>query len=412
MNTPARSRKVEILTMSDVEAEDVQWLWTNRIPRGKLTLLCGAGGVGKSYLTLDIAARLSRGTPWPDCPIPATGQTLLLGTEDGVRDTVKPRLIELGADCSKVHSIRSVGAIDDNGEKLQEPFRFDRHLPYLAELLDELGDVALLVVDPIEEFLGNADSYKSADVRAVLGPLGQLAEKHNVAVIVIAHPTKAKRGSALSRASGSQAFGAYVRSGWMVVPDADDRERVLLLPTKASLSRWASGLAYRVVDGIHVGRVEWEAGSVDVSAEDALAALDDDKGTPSRRADAKDWLRKLLATGDVLSKRVMELGKEAGHARNTIWRAKGEIGIKCRKAGGKQNGEWWWSLPDDERPNNPAKIPAPTASKHGDLDTVGILDPQPSQHTQHGDLLKEEEDTQDLLLDEGRLDWVNDVFPT
>ncbi len=284
-----RAGRAVIVRLSDVEPESVEWLWPGRIALGKLTLVAGDPGLGKSFLTLDMAARVSTGAGWPDSPGQRTdpGGVVLLSAEDALGDTIRPRLDAAGADVSRIvalEAIRSVGDVRGGGRESARAFDLSRDLPTLEEAIRSVGDCRLVVIDPVTAYLGGVDSHKNADIRGLLAPLGALAERHRVAVVAVTHLNKASGGPAIYRAMGSLAFAAAARAAWAVTKDEPDPRRRLFVPIKNNIAPDTGGLAYRIeplgVDGCPV--VAWEPGPVNVSADDALAGGRDEESQVRR----------------------------------------------------------------------------------------------------------------------------------
>jgi len=164
--------------LDEVELKEVCWLWQDRIPLGKLTLLAGEAGIGKSLLTLDIAARISTGTAWPDeRGKPDIGSVLICTSEDDTEDTVGVRLAAAGADLNKVAHVENV-------------FDMNEVVEIATKTLKSTGDIRLIILDPLTEFLGNADSHKNAEVRRALTPLISFASEHSVAILGVTHYSK------------------------------------------------------------------------------------------------------------------------------------------------------------------------------------------------------------------------------
>jgi len=315
---------------ADIQPEPVQWLWPERIALGKLSLLVGQPGLGKTFLACDLAARVSRGTAFPDSSLPPAGEAAIVTAEDGAADTLRPRLDAAGADVGRVQHIEHIRA--DDGKEMF--LSLSDHLPQVDDWLAIHPEAKLLVVDPISAFLGDVDSHRNAEVRSVLGPVAKLAEKHNVAIVGVTHLSK-KDAKAINRVIGSIAFVAAARAAWLVAPDPDDEsgERRLFLQVKNNLGK-ASGLAFAITDG----RVVWEEGPVLVSADEIE---DDGEGSP--RAEAKAWLQELLTDGPVPAASVWKRAKADGIAERTLKRAKKEQGI----ISDKQGEHWAWRLPEE-----------------------------------------------------------------
>lgn len=209
---PAREAVAEpvLRRLSDVESKPVQWLWEGRLALGKLTLLAGDPGLGKSFLSLDVAARVSRGDVWPDGRGQApAGEVLLLSAEDDAEDTIKPRLEAACAECGKIVIL---DGLQIGNRKRQVTLA---HLSVIEAALDQVPDCRLLIVDPISAFCGDSDSHKNAEVRALLAPLSELAARRGLAVLAVTHLRKGD-GAAIYRAMGSLAFTAAARAVWAV----------------------------------------------------------------------------------------------------------------------------------------------------------------------------------------------------
>jgi putative DNA primase/helicase len=336
-----------IVRLSDVKPEPVAWLWPGRIALGKLTLIAGDPGLGKSFLTLDMAARVSRGWAWPDAPGVATtpGGVVLLSAEDGVADTIRPRLDAAGADVARIVALEAIRSVGDNGRESARTFDLSRDLPALESAIRSVDGCRLVVIDPVTAYLGGVDSHKNAEIRGLLAPLGAIAERHRVAMVAVTHLNKSGGGPAIYRAMGSLAFAAAARAAWAVSKDKHDPSRRLLLPIKNNIAPDTGGLAYRIeplgVDGCPA--VAWEPDAVNVSADDALASDRDEDGGRTERDDAAGWLRDLLAHGPRPARDVERDARDAGYSIATVRRAKAAIGVVSRKPA--FGGPWEWTLP-------------------------------------------------------------------
>jgi hypothetical protein len=232
--------------------------------------------------------------------------------------------------------------LDSDGRPFSRGFSLRRDLELLAAILAERPAVRLVVVDPISAYLGDTDSHNNADVRGLLAPLAELAARHRVAVLGVSHLNKSN-GPAMYRTSGSLAFVAAARAVFAVTKDRDAPTRRLVLPVKNNLAPDATGLAYTIGTGENAAPVVlWEPEAVTVTAEEALAPAvsDDDR---SELADAKEWLREMLANGPVRADELQRDAKGAGHAWRTLNRAKAVL--RVRSAKGSFSGKWTWELP-------------------------------------------------------------------
>lgn len=340
---PDPSDGAQVVCVADVAAEKVSWLWASRIAIGKLTLFAGTPGVGKSFLSLDLAARVSTGRSFPNCADNnSPGDVVLLNCEDAIGDTVRPRLEAAGADLSRVHVIK--GVTRPETKSIVHMLNLDEDIRRLEAVVVRLKP-RLIIVDPLSAYLGpNADPHKDAEIRRVLGPVAQLADKHKVAIVGVVHLNKkVDVTAAVYRVGGSIALTAAARAVWLVAPDPDeDRRRTLMAQAKNNLARDPGALAYTIV---HPGRLEWEDGIVDLQADAILCGKKEAKGpAPVKRDEAAQWLAKLLANGPVLSKRIKQDANECGFAWATIRRAKDAIdAVADQRTTGDKPGWYWWA---------------------------------------------------------------------
>lgn len=345
--SPAGRPSLAFDVVGDVEAQAIHWVWSGRLARRKLTLIAGDPGLGKSQITADIAARLSTGKSWPDDTTAPSGSTVILSAEDSVADTLRPRLEVAGADLRRIHALRAV-----TGEAGQRrTFSLQADLAPLAEKVRALGDVVLVVIDPITSYMGKVDSHRTTDVRAVLEPLAEFAERENVAVLAVTHPPKATQAKAMHAITGSLAFVAAARLVFIAVEESDT-ERRLLLPVKSNIGALAPGLGFSLVQattpgGIVTSHVVWDTVPVTITANQALhAAAEVNKGDqPMREAD--EFLRTALAEGPAPAKQVEKEAADLGIAKRTLARARQRLGVVAQKDG--YQGTWMLALPGASR---------------------------------------------------------------
>ena len=234
----------ELRRFSDIRPKMLRWLWPRRIPLGKLTLIAGDPGLGKSLVTIDIAARVSKGSRFPDGAPCEPGDVIILSAEDDAEDTIRPRLDAAGADVSRIHLLEAVRVVMADGKSTESTFTLERDIPALEDALIRTGARAV-IVDPVSAYVGSADSNANAEVRGLLKPLVALAAKYGAAVILITHLRKSG-GAAIYRAMGSLAFSAAARAHWGVVADPDNKARRLFLQVKQNLAPDTDGLAYAI----------------------------------------------------------------------------------------------------------------------------------------------------------------------
>ena len=212
----------------------LHWLWPGRVPLGKLTLLIGDPGLGKSFVTLDIAARVSRGLSLPalagEAPLAASapGSVLLLSAEDDALDTIHPRLAAAGADLNRIDVLKAIRVQRaGDGSHIESMFSLQSDLALLEDEIAKRDNCRLVVIDPITSYLGRSDSHRNSEMRALLAPLSELAARTGVAVLAVNHLNKMGQGPAIYRSMGSLTFAATARSVLAVMNDPHDVIRIL-----------------------------------------------------------------------------------------------------------------------------------------------------------------------------------------
>ncbi len=200
-----------------------------------------------------MAAVVTTGRRWPDGDRAPAGSVIMIGCEDDAGDTIVPRLMGAGAVLKRVHILD--WAVNDKRQR--QHFDVHAHIEQLASLVKQLGDVRLIIIDPITAYMGKADTHVTAAVRGALAPLQTMAAEESVAVLLISHLTKSGEGSAMSRVNGSGAFVALSRSAWLAGYDPGDesRQRRILASIRCSLAPDAPSLPY-TVESVTVGDIE------------------------------------------------------------------------------------------------------------------------------------------------------------
>lgn len=353
-----------VVTLSTVKPERVQWLWPGRLPVGKLIVIDGDPSTGKSTLTNDMAARVSTGSPWPDgAPCPA-GDVLLLSAEDGLADTIAPRLTAAGADLTRVHVLTEVPERTEDGQVRKVPPSLPRDLPHIHDIIKK-HKVRLLVIDVLMAFLsGKVDSHRDQDVRGVLHRITAMAEATGCTVICIRHMNKSGGGNALYRGGGSIGIVGAARAAFLVARDPDDSDRRVFAVTKSNLAVEPPSLAYRLVDAPEHGcaRVEWETDPVHLSAADLLHTPDAEEA--SERSEAAAWLEDYLKDekrgGSEAAGKCIRAAAGAGISKTTLTRARKQVGVSSKKSG--MEGGWVWFIEDlhpDRRDHEETEEPSP-----------------------------------------------------
>lgn len=338
------------LPLSKVAAQSLEWLWAGRIPLGKLTLLAGDPGLGKSFVSIDLAARVSRGGAWPDQPDwpQPPGRVILFSEEDDLADTIRPRLDRAEADISRITAVRGVVRCSDNVPVASWRFSLKFDLRLLESVLEreskrEGERLRLIILDPISAYCGGTNSNND-DVWKLLRPLARLAEKYRVAILGITHLRKGTGGKAVHRALGALAFVAAARAVWMVLKDQNDPERRLMLPAKMNLSADTVGMAYR----LDQGRVNWESETLRMSADEAISQQLVSFGDRVDREEAAAWLRHALEQGPLPAKEIQALARANGILFRALQRAKARLSIHLRRDGSGKGSYVVWALPDQK----------------------------------------------------------------
>lgn len=356
--------------MSDIESEPIDWLWEKRIAT-KLTVLAGNPGLGKSQLSNAFVATVTTGRRWPDATPCQQGSVILICGEDDAADTIKPRLEAAGADTTKVHIIDAV----PDAEGRPRTWGLEEDVPALERLVSEIGDVRLIVIDPITAYIGRKDGHSTSDVRGLLAPLMELTSRHRVAILAVSHLNKASQSEAMTRVTGSLAYVAAARAAYVVGPHPEDEDVRCLAPLKNNLGDDRTGFGYRVVGertaaGIETSRIEWVGGAFEVTASDVLAAKRslDEPDPESAKGRAAAFLMETLGGGPIRSTDIRRLANEAGIADRTLDRAKDALHVRSERVEGVG---WCW-VPPSWRPEREAERredrqpPPPLAL--GDLD--------------------------------------------
>lgn len=343
---------VVLTRASAVKVMPVRWLWQDWLAQGKVHLLAGAPGQGKTTIALAFAATVSAGGRWPDGRRCVPGNVLVWSGEDDPADTLVPRLMAMGADLDRVHFVEAA-RID--GELL--PFDPARDMLGLHAAADQVGDVRLLVVDPLVSAI-TGDSHKNTEVRRGMQPLVDLASSMGAAVVGISHLSKGTAGrDPTERVTGSIAFTAVVRVVLLAAKTKGDdgRDRRILVRSKSNIGPDDGGFEYHVeqveaAPGIETSVVVWGS-AVDGTARELLAEAEQDSDDDARTeaSDACQLLTaELVADTWTPADRACKPLRDAGFTKKQIWAASKKLDV-IRKKGG-MGGGWYWRLPGGADP--------------------------------------------------------------
>jgi len=357
-STP-RIVRAELVTLEDLKMEPIDWVWDGWLARGKIHLIAGAPEAGKTTISLAFAAINSSGSNWPDGTTADAGNVLIWTGEDDPAQTVKPRLVQMGADVKKISIVK--GARDEDGKLRQ--FNPSTDLPGLALAAKEIpGGVDMLIIDPIVSVIGGkVDNGNNAGHREKLQPLVDFGEEMKCAVVGITHFTKGTIGKdPVERVTGSLAFGAVARVVLVATKNKGlDPERMLIM-AKNNLAPNVGGFGYSIVGAalmerpdIIASRIVWGQ-PLEGSARELLADAEDDgkgetkEGAEAAHRGAKSFLQSALAAGERRQADVADEGAKSGFSSDRIFRASKALGVVKRKDGFA--GGWLWRLPEPEGP--------------------------------------------------------------
>jgi len=332
--------------------EPVRWLWKDWLALGKLHILAGAPGEGKTTLATKIAATVTTGGAWPDSTKAEEGNILVWSGEDDVSDTLLPRLMAAGAKKEKCYFVS--GTKTASGER---PFDPAVDLSDLEQQANLIGGISLLIVDPVVSVV-TGDSHKNTEVRRALQPLVELAKRLDAAVLGISHFSKGGAGlDPAMRVVGSVAFTAVARIVLVAAKvrgeEAGDARRVLAR-AKSNIGPDDGGFEYfieqtELIPGIHASQIVWGQ-TLNGTAKDLFAEPEDEliEGDEGKTlvAQAMEFLEQVLAEGLAPAKEVTKQANEAGITPRTLRRARERLPVIVKKG---SNGAWYWKLPTSDR---------------------------------------------------------------
>jgi putative DNA primase/helicase len=335
----------EVLPATRFKPEPIRWLWPQWLARGKLQLLAGSPGTGKTTIAVALAAAVTTGAAWPDGGHADLGDVLFWSGEDGIADTLVPRFLAAGGDLNRLHF---AGDVTDG--RRSRAFDPAEDLPRLIAAVRDMRDLKLMVLDPVVSTV-TGDSHKNTETRRALQPIVDMATKLDMAVIGITHLSKGTSGrDPLERVAGSIAFGAVARVVLATVKARDPKHPHRLVRAKSNLGLDHGGIEYNLLAApvpdfdFPAQRVEWGQG-LEGSAHDLMSIEQDEEENAISEAGA--FLKDLLAEGPTPTREVRAAIMANGHKWRTVERAKSDLGVKATKGVG---GGWYWSLGDEPLP--------------------------------------------------------------
>ena len=322
--------ELKIIRMSEVESQEVKWLWYPFIPYGKLTIIQGDPGDGKTTLVLNIAAKLSKGECLDsDMDVQEPVNVIYQTAEDGIDDTIKPRLEKAGADCSMIR------VIDETEKELS--MTDDR----LEKAIVETG-ARMDILDPIQAYIGaKVDMHRANEIRPVLKHLGMIAEKYNCAIVLIGHMNKAAGSKSTYRGLGSIDIQATARSVLLVARLRDKPNIRIMAHDKSSLAPTGDAIGFEMTEDSGMVCI----GPYDITIDELLSG---NEGRGKKKLDiAENVIKECFGSSkEIISNDILQEAARRGIKRNTLLSAKKKLGITSGKAKAEDGTSYWtWLLP-------------------------------------------------------------------
>ncbi len=333
----AGTRQPDLVTLASIEARPVRWLWRNWLPSGMITLLSGDPSAGKTFISLAIAAGLSKGLT-PDGERCEPTSTIYVSSENAPAEVLRPRFDSLNGDPSRLHLLHGISLTGENGQKQRSGLTLS-NLDIIETAIRRTG-ARLIVFDPVQSYLGsNVDMHRANEVRPILDGLARIAELMDCSVLLIRHLSKGGGSKGIYRGLGSVDITACARTEWLAggLPDAPGTRA--LIQIKNNLGAWPRGRQYEIDES---GKFSW-LGETNLTAGDLLA--EPSRQSDSKFAEAVDWLRATLENGPREQKIIREEAEAAGHSYASTRRAKSALRVRSFRE--TVRGPWKWALPEN-----------------------------------------------------------------
>lgn len=334
--------KLKITKACDIEEKPQEWLWDKYIPLHTSTLFAGVGGIGKSQLLIFLASSVSTGNVFhvggQEHQL-KQGSVLILSAEDSSQTSIAPRLTASEANKDKIHIIES--AVNINHETEERFIALDNDIGLLKKSIEEIGDVKLIIIDPVTAYLGDIKEHKATEVRNLILKLNKIAEEFNLSIILNTHLRKKSSGesttSAADEVRGSGAWTGTVRQAFIIAKDHEDPKRVYFLNMKRNIGEEMAGFSYHIKPFeyeknnsiIKTSKIEWDSDIASMSADEVI-----DKRTYEDRSkleEAKDFIKKALAFGSKSAEYMRKTAENEDISHITLKRARQSLendGIK------------------------------------------------------------------------------------
>jgi len=351
----AADGQVDYTRGDQAEPKTFEWLWAGRFCVGKIAIIGGVKERGKSLITIDLAARITRGGKWPDGVghAPQGSVIMLALAEDDLEDTVLPRFMAARGDRSKVYFVNSV--VREGDDRREKIFSLHSDIKLLERMIDEIGDVKAIVIDPISSYMGigQVDTFRESDVRGILSPLKVMANRTGVAVFAVRHFSKNDKVEVLNRFLDSVAFVNAARHVYVSMDHPFEEDEMLFMPCANNLAkRGIRGLSYRIAasrevmtstGGIYPPYILWDPEPVNMTVNQVNDEAKKAKGRPGEQSEmARKFLIEMLENGRVETTVVEEAAEKMSFSGRTMDRVRTELGIVSKRHGSK----WYLSLPE------------------------------------------------------------------
>src|SRR5262245_2667242 len=363
--------------LADVQAEKIEWLWKPYIAIGKITVIEGDPGLGKSWLTCAIATAIAAGKGLPGTDPTEPTNTLICSAEDGLGDTIRPRLDAFGADVTRIYAVESPFILDEEGILLLEE-QIAIHKP------------RLVIIDPLVAYFGSGvDLHRSNETREIMARMMLIARKFRCAILCVRHLAKGGASKAIYRGIGSIDITAAARSVLLVGADPNDPNKRGIVQIKNNLEKFGPALGYEIEDG----KFYW-TGQSDLTAEAILSFSVGYEGKEEKnaRTEGEEFLEEVLASGPIPAKDVYLEASKAKISRKTLERAKSRLGVKSRKFGGKFGGDptWYWEMPVSNNGHHPPKKSDDVQTEHRHTEESDDVQPNHTNKTLYDNELAED----------------------
>lgn len=340
------------ISADSIQAESVKWLWPDRFPLGKMSLISGKPDNGKSQVTLDIVARTTKGADWPDGSKNILGprEVLMAIAEDDLADTVKPRLMAAGADMTRIKFISRIRTqeFDEKAGKKSEVRRLQlaEDIKKLKMALEQNSQIALVVVDTLTSYFGDVNTNADQDIRPVMDGLAKAFGDCEACFLGIIHHNKKSDVDALQAILGASSVAGAVRSAYSCSRDPENDDEFYFTLVKGNLTKKRTGMKYRMaettISGITAPYIEW-AGETDEDANSVMAKVKESRSNKHQQIDkARLFLPMALEKGQRPAKDLYRDAQAEGISVDQLKRAKYELNVKSVK---KADGWYWW-IPD------------------------------------------------------------------